>query len=123
MKKNKIRVFALLMALLLVFSCVATAELSAAIQALYHKNLLRRGCGDPDGASPELAPYVFNLQRDINAVYKRNICGLPDGVFGPKTETGVKQYQKDNKLTRDGVAGDKTKTKLFNDPRRKPSTT
>ena len=123
MKKNKIRVFAVVMVLMVVFTSVASAALSAEIQKLYHKNLLRRGCGDPDGASPELAPYVFNLQRDINAVYKRNICSLPDGIFGSKTETGVRQYQRDNKLKRDGIAGDETKTTLFYDYRRKPSTT
>lgn len=31
-----------------------------------------------------------------------------DGDFGPKTETAVKKFQKDNKLTPDGIVGDKT---------------
>ena len=31
-----------------------------------------------------------------------------DGDFGPKTETAVKKFQKDNKLTPDGIVGNKT---------------
>ena len=31
--------------------------------------------------------------------------GKADGVFGPKTEIAVKQFQSANKLTPDGIAG------------------
>lgn len=35
-------------------------------------------------------------------------CGLPDGIFGPKTEKGVKQWQKEHGLVADGIIGPKT---------------
>ena len=38
--------------------------------------------------------------------------GKADGVFGRKTAAAVKAFQKDNKLTADGVAGTKTLNKL-----------
>ncbi|MFQ7067431.1 MAG: peptidoglycan-binding protein [Christensenellaceae bacterium] len=35
-------------------------------------------------------------------------CGLVDGVFGDKTKTAVKSYQRRSNLTVDGIAGEKT---------------
>lgn len=46
--------------------------------------------------------------RDLqNALIERGLIpkGKADGVFGPKTEIGVKQFQSANKLTPDGMAG------------------
>jgi len=37
----------------------------------------------------------------------------PDGSFGPNTEKSVKDWQKKNGLTSDGVVGDATWVKLF----------
>ena len=34
--------------------------------------------------------------------------GTPDGVFGSKTQSAVKAFQRDNGLTADGVVGTKT---------------
>lgn len=34
--------------------------------------------------------------------------GTPDGIYGKKTETAVKQFQRDNGLDADGVVGRKT---------------
>ncbi|NJK73161.1 MAG: hypothetical protein HC942_02050 [Microcoleus sp. SU_5_6] len=39
--------------------------------------------------------------------------GSADGKFGPKTETAVKQFQKDKGLLVDGIAGQKTLAALF----------
>ena len=37
----------------------------------------------------------------------------PIGKFGPKTETAVKEWQKSNGLTADGIVGDGTWSKMF----------
>lgn len=39
--------------------------------------------------------------------------GTIDGIFGSKTEVAVKQYQKNNKLTADGIVGKKTWNSLL----------
>ena len=39
-------------------------------------------------------------------------CGEADGVFGRKTEIGVKNFQTDNNLTVDGIVGKKTAVAL-----------
>ena len=38
--------------------------------------------------------------------------GIPDGIFGSKTRTAVKSFQRSKKLTADGVAGKKTLTAI-----------
>ena len=40
-------------------------------------------------------------------------CGSADGIFGEKTRTAVKTFQKDNKLTSDGIVGKNTWNKLL----------
>ena len=49
---------------------------------------------------------VKELQNKLNALGYN--CGKADGIFGAKTETAVKQYQKDTGLIVDGMAGPKT---------------
>jgi len=45
---------------------------------------------------------------------QRNLGGLTiDGIFGAKTETAVKAYQKKNRLVADGIVGPKTWAKLL----------
>ena len=44
--------------------------------------------------------------------------GEASGTFDAATRTAVKAFQKDNKLTADGVVGDKTMKKMF-DPEAK----
>lgn len=39
-------------------------------------------------------------------------CGSVDGIFGSKTQTAVKQFQKNNGLTADGIVGAKTAAAL-----------
>lgn len=43
-----------------------------------------------------------------------NEVGTADGVFGPKTDTAVRQFQRDNGLVVDGIVGPKTLAKLQN---------
>ena len=38
--------------------------------------------------------------------------GGVDGIFGAKTETGVKKFQQDNGLTADGIVGPQTWAKI-----------
>ena len=53
---------------------------------------------------------VKKLQQALN---KACNCGLSeDGVFGAKTETALKDYQRKYGLTPDGIAGPKTWSKL-----------
>lgn len=40
-------------------------------------------------------------------------CGAADGIFGKNTEKQVKAFQKKNKLTEDGIAGENTMTALL----------
>ena len=40
-----------------------------------------------------------------------------DGIFGAKTESAVRQYQKDNGLVVDGIAGEKTLGSLYAQPK------
>ena len=40
--------------------------------------------------------------------------GKADGVFGNKTENAVRAFQKKNKLTADGLAGEKTRELALN---------
>ncbi len=53
---------------------------------------------------------VRNLQRQLKALGFYN--GQADGDYGPATEEAVKAFQKQYKLTPDGVAGADTQTKL-----------
>jgi N-acetylmuramoyl-L-alanine amidase len=57
------------------------------------KNLSRGSKGDD----------VKRLQNLLNLLGYN--CGDADGSFGPKTEKVVKQFQKDNKITSDGIFG------------------
>ena len=53
---------------------------------------------------------VASLQRALNL--------KPDGVFGPLTEAGVRDFQCKAGLAVDGVAGPQTLAKLFDQPSR-----
>jgi len=53
---------------------------------------------------------VKALQIRLNEL-KYN-CGSNDGIFGKNTDIAVRNYQSDNKLTVDGIAGKNTLTKL-----------
>ena len=50
------------------------------------------------------------LQRDVRELQalleKRGFNLLDDGLFGKNTETAVKEFQKNNHINNDGVAGD-----------------
>lgn len=55
---------------------------------------------------------VEKLQRDLTSFgYSTN--GV-DGYFGENTEAAVRKFQQDNHLSVDGIAGQKTKTALYN---------
>lgn len=53
---------------------------------------------------------VKELQENLN--YLNYPCGAADGVFGSKTETALKNFQKDYKLTVDGKYGANSKKTL-----------
>jgi cell wall-associated NlpC family hydrolase len=52
--------------------------------------------------------YVVTLQKMLTDAGYGNFVGKIDGAFGSKTEAAVKAFQIDNKLTVDGVVGQKT---------------
>ena len=54
---------------------------------------------------------VKTLQRLLNAMGFD--CGSVDGSFGPATDSAVKEYQKENKLTVDGSVGQATWNSLL----------
>lgn len=51
-------------------------------------------------------PEVKILQKMVNQSTKQKL--KVDGMFGPKTEAAVKEFQKKNKLKADGLVGPKT---------------
>lgn len=60
--------------------------------------------GDNNGAVQELQQVLNKLGYD---------CGRNDGIFDAVTEKALKEYQKQNGLTADGVCGKKTLAKLI----------
>lgn len=63
---------------------------------------------------------VERLQMLLNAAGFE--CGKTDGIFGKKTEAAVKDFQKENRLAVDGMAGLKTFEKLFLKTKIEPKT-
>ena len=55
---------------------------------------------------------VIKIQKKLNSLYFN--CGIPDGVFGPKTTNAVKRFQSVNGLIMYGVVNPRTRQKLFN---------
>ena len=56
-------------------------------------------------------PAVKELQRLLTQCGYG--CGNIDGIFGPKTEEAVKNFQRDHGLEADGIAGEKTQDELL----------
>ena len=56
---------------------------------------------------------VALVQRMLNE--KGYSCGSADGIFGTKTESAVKSYQRAKGLSADGIVGNNTYAKLFTD--------
>ena len=54
---------------------------------------------------------VTRLQTALNA--QGYDCGEADGIFGVKTEAAVRNFQRDNSLTVDGIAGRDTQAALY----------
>lgn len=56
------------------------------------------------------SPAIREMQRFLN---KNGLtCGSADGVFGEKTQTALKEWQRSNGLTADGAFGTKTNEKM-----------
>lgn len=66
-----------------------------------NERILKLGCMGYD---------VKQLQVALTACQYN--CGVSDGIFGNKTLTALKLFQKDKKLIVDGVVGKKTKAEL-----------
>lgn len=66
------------------------------------KPLLRKG---------DRNEYVYHWQKFLNI--NGFPCGAEDGIFGPKTEKAVKQYQMAHGLTVDGIIGPQTWSSIF----------
>ncbi len=60
-------------------------------------------------------PYMRgpDVNRVQDALSKKGYSLIPDGVYGPKTETYIKDFQQKNGLHVDGVVGPALKKKLF----------
>ena len=104
---KKFRVFALVLAVMMLFSSVALAY---DYSWRYSSSTLKKGHGGSN--SSHLKPYVANVQGDVNWSGDGN-CGTRDGIYGNNTVKGVKSYQSKNGLSPDGQTGFNTKTSLY----------
>lgn len=78
--------------------------------------------GKPDTSKPTEG-VVFNLRRGSKGAEVTRLqtalnaqgydCGAADGIFGAKTETAVRNFQRDHSLTVDGIAGKATQAALY----------
>jgi peptidoglycan hydrolase-like protein with peptidoglycan-binding domain len=82
-------------------SATKSASKSKAKTTSKNDGLLRRG---------DKGPAVKDLQKQLNA--KGFNCGAADGIFGPKTESAVKAFQKAAHIAVDGIVGPQTKAAL-----------
>lgn len=57
--------------------------------------------------------YVKNLQRDLYSAGYTSVTQA-DGRYGTITKTAVENFQRNNSLTVDGIAGNQTKQALWN---------
>ena len=57
---------------------------------------------------------IINIQNRLTALGYN--CGKVDGIVGDRTIAAIRAFQRDNKLSQDGIAGPKTKAKLFSKP-------
>jgi hypothetical protein len=48
------------------------------------------------------------LQKTLNDCLKSTVALVPDGIFGSKTDMRVREYQRENKLSADGIVGPNT---------------
>ena len=85
---------------LLILTLVFTLACGPALAAVY--KTLRPGNSGPD---------VVQLQLALNQ--KGYSVGAADGKYGAKTETAVRNFQKNNNLKVDGIAGSQTQTLLY----------
>lgn len=53
---------------------------------------------------------IYKVQTRLNELGYN--CGTPDGVKGPRTIEAIKQFQRDNGLTADGIVGNQTRAAL-----------
>lgn len=58
---------------------------------------------------------------EVKQIQTRLNC-IPDGIFGPITQEAVRNFQRENSLTVDGIVGEKTWSKLFPNTTLKKST-
>lgn len=58
-------------------------------------------------------PDVKAIQQALNLINDNGTPLKEDGIWGPKTDKAVRQYQADHNLTADGIVGPKTRASLF----------
>ncbi len=86
---------------------------SSSSQCLFLNQNLKKGYRD--GIISPFGKKIYEvktLQKILSKLeYK---VGPIDGIFGEQTENAVKSFQEDNKLSRDGIVGEKTRKKINN---------
>jgi peptidoglycan hydrolase-like protein with peptidoglycan-binding domain len=94
------------------FAPAADAEKIADLLAPVEEKAVAEAGPTPSEFKPlkkgEKSKRVTELQKDLGMSTKE-----ADGSFGPATETKVKEFQKTNKLTVDGIVGVQTLRKLL----------
>lgn len=71
------------------------------------KEIAKAAAGRPTIKQGDKGPWVKDLQEGMNQIVGKKVL-TADGVFGAETTRWVKQFQKDHKLTADGIVGQAT---------------
>lgn len=84
---------------------------------VYYQDLAKVRTAKPAEAAPVDTKTAVSAMTDSDVqVALKNAgfyTGTVDGLLGPGTANAIKEFQKANGLTADGIAGDKTKTLLI----------
>lgn len=108
----------LVIALMLIIGLTYKPQTQEFGQAIENKIVLGDGLHPFPGYNMSYAPNYYDanvkeFQTQLNHYSDNTYCGVPDGYFGSKTLTAVKNFQAMEGLTVDGIVGRITWDRIF----------